>query len=132
MSSTKKSAQSSQIWDAMAVGLSGLCIVHCLALPLLVLALPMLGSLSENEWVHRLLIGAALPVSLLAVTRSGQWHRWDVALPGLLGLILLGIAAFVSRLEVYEVPMSVVGATFLAFAHLRNGRFGHRHSKVDP
>ena len=119
--------RSAHLLDTMAVGLSGLCLVHCLAMPALIVALPVLGALSDAHWVHQILIGMALPISLWAVTRSGQWRRRGVLLPMLAGLGLLAATAFYPPLEPFETPVSVVGALLLAFAHFRNAIVAHRH-----
>ena len=63
--------------DSAAIGVSTLCIIHCLALPLLVVALPALAVVAEVEWVHKALVLVAAPVSLFALTRlqsvEGRW-----------------------------------------------------------
>ncbi|WP_162953530.1 MerC family mercury resistance protein, partial [Pseudomonas aeruginosa] len=38
--------------DSSAIALSSLCLLHCLALPLLAAALPLLGRWEQAEWVH--------------------------------------------------------------------------------
>jgi MerC mercury resistance protein len=81
--------------------------------------------LSDAHWVHQVLIGMAVPISLWAVLRSGHWRRASVGLPMLVGLGLLGVAAFYALVEIYEVPLSVSGAAMLAFAHYRNTRLTH-------
>ncbi|MEQ1489463.1 MAG: MerC domain-containing protein, partial [Terricaulis sp.] len=53
--------------DATGLGLSALCLVHCLALPVAALSLPLAGQLAEAEWVHWLMVGLAAPTSLAAV-----------------------------------------------------------------
>ncbi|WP_159088803.1 MerC family mercury resistance protein, partial [Xanthomonas fragariae] len=37
--------------DSSSIALSGLCLLHCLALPLLAAALPLFGAWSQAEWV---------------------------------------------------------------------------------
>lgn len=123
--------RSSLFFDFVAMGLSGLCLAHCLLLPFAIVALPTLGFLSDEHWVHQVLIAMAIPVSLWATLRSGHWRKALVGLPMLTGLGLLGGAAFYAPFEAYEMPLSVCGALLLAFAHYRNTRLsharGHRH-----
>lgn len=121
--------RSAHLLDTMAVGLSGLCLMHCLAMPALIVALPALGSLSEAHWVHQVLIGMAMPISLWAVTRSGLWRRPAILLPMLAGLGLLTAAAFYPPFEPFETPVSVTGALLLAFAHFRNALGAHRRNR---
>ena len=54
--------------DPAAITLSGLCLVHCLALPMLSVVLPVLGAWAEAEWVHLLVIALALPLALFALS----------------------------------------------------------------
>jgi len=117
--------------DLASMGLSGLCVVHCLALPFLVAALPFLGIFSQNDLVHQILVTIAAPLSVLALWRSGGWRKSTVVLPMTAGLLLLAAAAFIPDLEPVEAVMSVVGALLVAAAHLVN--FGglkalHRHT----
>ena len=65
-------AESRETWlgrlDSLGVLLSGICIVHCLALPLLLALLPFLGgSLLGGHSFHEYLLLAVLPVSLVAL-----------------------------------------------------------------
>lgn len=69
--------------DAIGIGLSGLCLIHCLALPVLLSLGPALVWM-ENEWVHLGLAGLALLATLNAMR---GWPR------GRLGIVLTGLAA---------------------------------------
>ncbi len=112
------SISSARDWpDGLAVGLSGLCITHCLALPVLVSVMPALGLLAE-EWVHRSLVVAAIPLSLVALALSGS-PRGDRPLAGMIaiGLTLLVAGAFVEPLHDQEALLTALGATILAAAH---------------
>jgi hypothetical protein len=112
--------------DMLAIGLSGLCLVHCLAMPLVIVALPTLGLLAREHWIHQVLIGMAAPVSLWAVIRSGLWRRPSVGLPMSAGLALLATAAFYPPVEPFETPFSITGALLLALAHFGDARLMHR------
>ena len=105
--------------DLYAVGLSTLCVLHCIALPVLVALMPVAAQAAQSEFVHRVLVVAAVPVSLrvIWVTRplGGNWMFVGGALTGL-GLLLL--AAFVERVSAYEEPITVAGGLLLASAHL--------------
>ena len=50
--------------DAAAVGLSALCFVHCLILPIAALSLPFLGGFGQAEYVHWLFLAIAAPIAL--------------------------------------------------------------------
>lgn len=112
------------------MALSGLCVAHCLALPLLVVALPFLGIFTQNDIVHKVLVLIAAPLSGLALWQSGGWRKRDVTVLMGLGLILLATAAFLPSLDAYEAVLSVVGALLVAGAHAVNYglvRLFHRH-----
>jgi len=105
--------------DASAITLSGLCLIHCLALPLAAAFLPVAGVLAEAEWVHKAFVAAALPISGFAILRSlnspggGIFSALAIA-----GLGLLVAAAFVENLHDHETPLTVTGAGLLASAHI--------------
>ena len=115
--------------DATAISLSSLCLLHCLALPFLASALPLLGPAAEAEWVHRLLVILALPVSLFALarTRPGR-DRWLFGAMLLAGAGLLLSGAFVEALHDWETPLTVLGALTLMTAHFFRWQ---RHRSAD-
>lgn len=120
--------------DFASMGLSGLCVVHCLLLPLLVAALPFLSFFSDNENVHKVLILTAIPLSALALWRSGGWRRTGVTAPMAMGLLLLALAAFLVELDPYEAALSVIGALLVAGSHAVNlnaVKWFHRHQPGD-
>ncbi|MCI4643412.1 MAG: MerC domain-containing protein [Hyphomonadaceae bacterium] len=105
--------------DASAITLSGLCLVHCLALPLMAAILPLAGVWAEAEWVHQLFVAVALPISGFAIWRSISLPGWKgFAALAVLGLALLIAAAFVEALHAFETPLTVAGAVLLASAHI--------------
>ncbi len=105
--------------DLLAIGLSTLCLIHCLALPVLASALPFAAHFSENELVHKLLVLMAAPVSLIVVrTARSAGGSGLFVVAALAGLGLLFLGAFVSALSAYEELITVAGAILLASAHL--------------
>ncbi|KAF1712378.1 hypothetical protein CSC70_02320 [Pseudoxanthomonas kalamensis DSM 18571] len=110
------------VLDASAVVLSTLCLIHCLALPLLAALLPLFGAWAHDEWVHVVFAGVALPLSGLALWRA---HRqaplpaamWLMATAGLGGLVL-GAAGWPSH--DWETPVTVGGSLLLVATHLWN------------
>lgn len=110
--------------DATGAGISGLCILHCLALPVAASALPMLGVFREAEWVHVVLFALAAPIAVLALARSGVWPMTL----GLLGLVLLALGTFGPAPA--ETPASALGGLLLIVAHVANWRRRHRGGAV--
>ena len=117
--------------DIASMSLSGLCVVHCLALPFVIMALPMLGVFS-NGWVHPVLVLIAAPLSVWAIAASQAWRNWKISGLIALGLTLLALAAFIPALDSLEVALSVTGALCIAAAHTLNylgRRTLHVHSE---
>jgi len=117
------------LFDASAVALSTLCLLHCLALPLLAALLPLFGAWSEAEWVHGVFVLIAAPLSGYALWRAHR-HRplpaalWLQAGTGL-ALLLAGASGMFG--EQAETPLTVAGSLALAGAHLWNAARRHAH-----
>lgn len=98
-----------------------MCLLHCLALPLLVAFLPLAAQAADSELVHRILVVAAAPVSLRVIWKTlpvdGNGLFIGTALSGL-GLLVVG--AFVEAVSAYEQPITVVGGLLLGSAHIWN------------
>lgn len=107
--------------DAAAISLSGLCLAHCLALPLLVVALPVLGTIAQAEWLHWSFVALAVPVSLAAFHRAGR-RAVLASCMAVAGLVFLILGAAGWPQPHLEVPLTVAGSLILAAAHLLNWR----------
>ena len=116
--------------DGMAVGLSTLCLVHCLALPLVASFLPLAGTWAEAEWVHWLFVAVAAPVSLWTLARPADRSPAILILAGLgLALLFLGAAGWPSHEA--ETPLTVTGSLLLAAAHVLNWRRRQPCRRID-
>ena len=116
--------------DRVAIFLSGLCLVHCLAVPFAVLLGPALGPwLSDSEtWVHWLLLAAAAPVSVLALRRRVGQPGGTLNLSlGCGGLLLMFVAVSHVTSVATEAVLTTVGVVMVLIAHLRNMR-AHAHA----
>ncbi|MCT8002230.1 MerC domain-containing protein [Sphingomonas sanguinis] len=134
MSSVFKIAFGRQYWlDGFAVTASVLCLIHCLLLPVLLVALPVLATmLTVPESFHAVAFALALPTSMLAMALGRRRHdsRWPLRL-AVVGLALLGIGAFAVSVETTERGVSSLGAVLLAVAHVGNWR-AMSHGKGAP
>ena len=72
--------------DILAVSLSVLCILHCLLLPILVIAVPSMASLFfVDEIFHTWMVIAVIPVSGIALYRG--WKKNQVLQIGVIGFM---------------------------------------------
>lgn len=113
--------------DYAGMAASALCLVHCLAMPLLIAAFPLLGLGAEHHALHdALLLGVTVPV-LLALVPGYVKHRDPVALSlGVAGLAAFLVAVFVlgpQMGEFAETAGAVFSSVLLLAAHLRNHRY---------
>ena len=111
--------------DSCAVGISAICAVHCLALPVLLLVFPLLGSsLITDELFHVLVLWVILPTSALAVLLGRARHPdrtvllWVVS-----GMVILVIGALWAHdhAEAWvDRTFALIGGLILALGHIRN------------
>ena len=113
--------------DKAAIGLSMICVVHCLLVPIAIVMVPALGAtFVEDEYFHYAILFLVLPTSLIALGLGCRQHgRREILLMGLAGLMVLCLILIVGeeRLgETGERISTVVGSGIIALAHLRNFR----------
>lgn len=116
------------VLDASAIGLSVLCVAHCLALPILAASSPAFSDWVGSEWIHAVVILVAAPLSALALWHPGQ-SRLVIGL-GIVGVLLLGLGLAHWPAGIGETALTVAGSLALGLAHLRNwiGKHGGRHT----
>ncbi|MEM9419674.1 MAG: MerC domain-containing protein [Planctomycetota bacterium] len=77
-------------WDRLGIFASVACVVHCLAAPLLLLFLPVLGAWWSHPAAHVVLAALVLPLAGFVVVRGYRKHRRRVALVALvLGCVFI-------------------------------------------
>ena len=111
--------------DKAAIGLSLICAVHCLMLPVALVMLPALtASAFAGEHFHQWMLIAVIPTSLTALTMGCKQHRnMSIMAMGLAGLIVLTLAAFLGHDllgETGEKMVSLLGASLIAVGHVKN------------
>ena len=105
--------------DLYAAGLSALCLLHCLALPLLVTIMPLVTRTAESELVHKLLVALTVPVSCRVLWKMSAVYRNRLFMGAVLvGLGLLLLGAFIEAVSAYEEPITLLGGVLLCSAHL--------------
>lgn len=112
-------------WDLAGIGASLLCILHCVATPMVVVVLPALEVLERQT--HAVFALSILCIGLLAFVPGYRRHRrWQVVILGLAGFGMLSAGVLVpegAMSETAEVAVTVLGGAMLITAHLRNAYF---------
>jgi len=110
--------------DGLAMGASGVCLVHCLLQPALFVGLPALAAVMAfpaafHDWAFAI----ALPTSLLALAAGHRAHRRrKPAALALSGLALLALGVFAAPSTAIETGLTVPGSLLLALGHALNWR----------
>ena len=81
--------------DGAAIGLSALCAIHCLALPIALTMLPVIATIPlGDESFHKALLFLVIPASAIGLTLGCRRHRqWLVMFWGVSGLLVMTFAA---------------------------------------
>lgn len=105
--------------DRAATALSALCIVHCLALPLLASVMPFLAVVADAEWLHWLFAGLAIIISASVPFRDVLARNLGFLAPAGLGIAALIAGLFADQIGANETILTVIGGVLVAFAHIR-------------
>ncbi|MDX2413326.1 MAG: MerC domain-containing protein [Woeseiaceae bacterium] len=109
--------------DGAAVVLSALCLVHCLALPLIIIGVPFLAQFAEGH-LHLQMLVIVLPLSTLALGIGYRRHRNSrILIGGVVGMSLLIIGATVAHAQlglIADRAFTICGSLTLATAHYFN------------
>ena len=108
--------------DRAAIGLSGLCLVHCVASAVLVMVLASAGGLLVDPRIHEVGLFFAIILGVIGLGRGAAEHGF--MLPVAIGALGLGTMAGSLTLPhgAEEVFYSVLGVLILALGHDLNRR----------
>ncbi|MCE3010797.1 MAG: MerC domain-containing protein [Proteobacteria bacterium] len=130
----------SNLIDTLGMILSGLCALHCVALPVVMLSLPLMARYYlAHPLFHLVFAAVILPLGLWAFFRGYVHHRksWILSL-GMVGLVMISLLPPLLhgqiggiKLEWNEPLLMLVASVVLIFAHYKNQRAcgcaGHQH-----
>ncbi|MBJ89033.1 MAG: hypothetical protein CMO98_04150 [Woeseia sp.] len=123
------------ILDQGAVALSGLCLLHCLFLPLTIAGLPFFSRFSDNH-LHVEMLVVVIPISVIALWAGFRIHQnISIVISGLVGLLLLTIGGTIMHAahgEIADRVLTVMGSVILALTHYRNYRLSQLITKSRP
>lgn len=119
-------------WDALGIGTSILCAIHCALLPVLLSTLPVFGI----DVIHNLvfewgMIGLAFVVGSYSLFHGYFKHHRSLkpVLIFSLGFIFLVLKQFFTQ---YEIPFLVIAVILIITAHFYNYRLCHRSKCASP
>lgn len=125
-------------WDLWGIFISGVCVLHCITVPIIILLFPAIGLeiFPREDITHAVLLAFILGVAGLAFISGyrihGQWQpvAWLVA-----GLVLVIFATFfVHQIlgHIWEPIFAIAGSLCLIRAHYLNHhckKCDHEHVK---
>lgn len=118
-------------WDKLGILISSLCIVHCVLLPILIIAFPTITTLLnlDEDKTHLLLLVFIVPAVAFAVYSGFRVHKQWMPLLWLgMGLCIVVFGTFFAHKIIghgWEPWIVLVGSIFLVRGHLLN----HHHCK---
>ncbi|HEX3676691.1 MAG TPA: MerC domain-containing protein [Sphingomicrobium sp.] len=106
--------------DRLAMGLSGLCAVHCVATAVLLGLVASAGGLLGKPIIHEVGLSLAMVLGAIALGRGIREHGFF--LPSAVGVTGLGLMAYAMSLHEsgYEPAFTILGVLVLALGHRLN------------
>ena len=106
--------------DRIAMGLSGLCAVHCVATAVLLGLLASAGGLLGKPIIHEVGLTLAMILGAIALGRGAREHGFF--LPSAVGVVGLVLMAYAMTLHEsgYEPTVTILGVSVLALGHRLN------------
>lgn len=113
------------VWDKLGIATSVACLIHCLAVPLLLPLLPMLALMKHTQ-VHGLLLVPIVALSGLGLLPGYIRHRAHrVLVFAGVGITLCSVAVVAEAwfdIHWLDAPLTVMGGVLLISAHVANLR----------
>lgn len=108
-------------FDRIAIGVSGLCLAHCLATTILLVVFSAAGGLL-NPAIHEIGLTLAIGFGIIALGRGITSHGY--MMPAVIGAFGLGIMAGALSLPhgEFETWWTLVGVAMVALGHDLNRR----------
>ncbi|MEP7315399.1 MAG: MerC domain-containing protein [Sphingomicrobium sp.] len=106
--------------DRMAIGLSGLCLVHCLATSVILALVASAGGFLGSHWIHEIGLSMAMVMGMIALGKGVVEHGY--AMPSAVGGLGLGVMAGALTMphDGTEALWTVIGVSILALGHRLN------------
>jgi len=110
------------IFDRLAIGLSGLCLVHCLATSVFLAILASAGGMLVSPIIHEVGLFLAILLGIVALGKGIFEHGY--MMPAAVGGLGIGVMAGALTLphSGTEVIYTILGVSILALGHDLNRR----------
>jgi len=106
--------------DRIAMGLSGLCLVHCVATAVLLGLVSAAGGILGSPWIHEVGLTFAMILGAIALARGFLDHGFIMpSVIGALGLSIMAVALTMPH-DGTEALCTVAGVMVLALGHRLN------------
>ena len=112
-------------YDKTAIGLSVICLLQCLILPVSLLFFPVFFLLPLIEqWFHSLFLFLVVPISIFAIFLGCRKHKsYNIIFYGILGLTILIVNVIWGHDlfgESGEIISTAIGTSILSYGHIQN------------
>lgn len=108
-------------WDRVGIGLSGICAIHCLLVPVIVALIPLWPAFEEfHEYTHLIFFIAITPAVYLSLRNRHDSPKVTILL--LAGLLIIFMAWFFNHAlgEYGEAGITLLGSILLIVGHWLN------------
>lgn len=113
--------------DRMAIWLSGLCVLHCIASTLILASMVSVGTALLNPAFHEVGLVVAIGLGLAVLVTGARSHRGILPITvGGSGLVIMAYALTLPH-DYREVIATVIGLAIVALGHELNRR-AHRRA----
>ena len=116
-----------KFWDKLGICGSTICLIHCLATPLLLMLFPAFNLGDSNEFVHEILAVFVMVSIMVAVFPKCHKHgHYDIIFIALLGMLGIGAGLYFHETSSFIADISTIsGSILLIIAHIKNMRIRH-------
>lgn len=119
----------SRFWDRTGMVVAGLCLIHCILFPILIMLLPATRAIFQSPLIEGGILFSGILIGSISFTTSYRKHRLPYPMmAGLGGVAFLAFSLFVHvdtdrHLELFEIPIDpfmIVGGLLLIIGHAWN------------
>lgn len=114
-------------WDSFGIAVSGVCVVHCLMLPVVLSLLPLWPAAEVfHAWLHPIFALILVPTTAIAAVTGFRKHRQRsivvILAAGLAVILSAGVLGHAAPGATLETALTVAGSALLIGGHWRNWR----------